>query len=107
MKVAEGLLLRKQLEAKVQQLHPIKEVGQRGVWEQIVQRRNVSDSVDELTISVPRVTLADITKTYDHYASQLRKLDAAIQKANWTNDLDFTEVDPPEVELPKTEEKAA
>lgn len=91
MKIAEGLLLRKQLQAKTEQLKPLRDLGDRGVFDQQVKRTNVSENVDELTIVTPRVTLADITRTYDHYATQLRKLDAALQKANWTHDLDFKE----------------
>lgn len=98
MKVAEGLLLRKQLEAKVQQLTPLKQVGDRGVWKQDITRRSVSDNIDEVTVVVPRITLADLTDTYDHYASELRKLDASIQQANWTNELDYKESKPPKTE---------
>jgi hypothetical protein len=96
MKIAEGLLLRKQLQAKTEQLKPLRDLGERGVFDQQVKRQSVSDNVDEVTIVTPRVTLKDITSTYDHYATQLRKLDAALQKANWSFDLDFTEENPPE-----------
>ena len=91
MKIAEGLLLRKQLEAKVKQLEPLKLQGENGVYDTKVQRKNISDSVDEVTMSVPKVKLEDITKTYDMYATQLRLLDTSIQKANWQFDLDYTE----------------
>lgn len=101
MKIAEGLLLRKQLEAKVQQLQPLKVNGDNGVFETKVQRVKVSDEVDEARIQIPKLTVADITKTYDHYASQLRKLDASIQKANWNFDLDFKEESEPKVEETK------
>lgn len=95
MKIAEALLLRKQLEAKVQQLQPLKMAGDNGVFETKVERRQVNDNVDEVRTQLPRITLADITKTYDHYASQLRKLDASIQKANWNFDVEFNEEDAP------------
>lgn len=91
MKIAEGLLLRKQLDSKVKQLEPLKIQGENGVYETKVERKNISDNVDEIVAQVPKVKLAEITKAYDHYATQLRKLDAAIQKANWEHDLDFTE----------------
>lgn len=91
MKIAEGLLLRKQLEAKVKQLEPLKIQGENGVYETKIQRRNVSENVDEVTAQVPKIKLEDITKTYDHYATQLRKLDTAIQQANWAHDLVYTE----------------
>jgi hypothetical protein len=95
VKIAEGLLLRKQLEAKVKQLEPLKISGDNGVYATKVERRQVNENVDEVKIETPKITLADITKTYDHYASELRKLDASIQKANWNFDLDYTEASPP------------
>jgi hypothetical protein len=95
VKIAEGLLLRKQLEQKVEQLRPLKINGENGLFDTKVKRQSVSENVDEATIQVPRVALADITATYDFYASELRKVDAAIQKANWNFDLDYTEGTPP------------
>lgn len=91
MKIAEALLLRKQLEAKVKQLEPLKVQGEQGVYEQKVQRMNVSENIDEVTIQVPKVELSQITKAYDYYASELRKIDASIQKANWQYDVEYKE----------------
>lgn len=93
MKIAEALLLRKQLEAKVKQLEPLKIQGENGVYETKVSRRNVTENVDEITAQVARVELKSITKEYDHYATQLRKIDTAIQKANWQFDVDFEEAE--------------
>lgn len=95
MKIAQALLLRKQLEKKVTQLEPIKQMGDKGLFETKVQRLNVSEQVDEVSISVPHINLSDITKEYDKYASALRKLDASIQKANWEFDVDFKEKENP------------
>jgi len=95
MKIAQGLLLRKQLEKKVAQLEPIREMGDRGMFETKTKRINISDQMDEISIQSPRVTLADVTAEYDKYASALRKLDAAIQQANWEFDLNFTDADNP------------
>jgi hypothetical protein len=92
MKIAEALLLRKQLEAKVKQLEPLKLQGENGVYAEKVERIHVSENVDQLRMVIPKLTLTDITKTYDHYASELRKLDASIQKANWSFDVDYKEV---------------
>lgn len=96
MKIAEGLLLRKQLQAKVEQLQPLHNVGERGVFDQAIKRVNVNENVDEITITTPRITLADITRSYDHYASELRKLDSSIQQANWQYDLNYSVTNPPE-----------
>lgn len=91
MKIAEGLLLRKHLETKVKQLEPLKMNGEKGLFELQTKRTNINENVDEVTMQIPKVTLADVTKEYDYYASELRKLDTAIQKANWEFDLDFIE----------------
>lgn len=95
MKIAQALLLRKQLEKKVQQLEPIKKLGEEGIFETKVKRMNVSSDVDEVSISVPKITLAEVTSEFDKYASALRKIDASIQKANWEFDVDFTEKENP------------
>ena len=91
MKIAEGLLLRKQLEAKVKQLEPLKINGEKGIFETRTERRSISDNVDEVVSTIPKITLGEVTKVYDHYATQLRKLDSSLQKANWQFDLDFKE----------------
>jgi hypothetical protein len=105
MKIAEGLLLRKQLQAKVEQLQPLHNVGERGVFDQAVKRVNVNENVDEITLTTPRITLADITRTYDHYAGELRKLDSAIQQANWQFDLTYTPTNPPSEPEPRKRAK--
>jgi len=91
MKIAQALLLRKQLEKKVAQLEPIKQLGDQGLFETKVKRMNVSEQMDEVTIQTPRITLSEVTTEYDKYATALRKLDASIQKANWEFDVDFTD----------------
>ena len=95
MKVAEALLLRKQLDAKVKQLEPLKMTGQNGVYDLKIERVKVSDEVDEARIQIPKVTLDEITGEYDHYASELRKVDAAIQQANWQFDVSYKETPAP------------
>lgn len=95
MKIAEALLLRKQLEAKVEQLKPIKMNGDKGMFELLTERKNISENIDEVKMQVPKITLADVTSEYDHYATQLRKLDASIQEANWTHEVTYKEVSKP------------
>ena len=95
MKIAEGLLLRKHLEAKVEQLKPLKLQGDKGLFEMRTSRKSVSENVDEITSEIPKITLEDVTKEFDYYSSELRKLDGAIQKANWEFDLDFKESQKP------------
>lgn len=91
MKIAQALLLRKQLEQKVKQLEPIKQVGDQGLFEIKSQRKHITENTDEVTFQIPKVTMADVTKEFDKYASALRKLDASIQEANWKHEVDFPE----------------
>ena len=93
MKISEALLLRKQLQAKIAQLEPIKLKGEAGLFETKVDRVSVNDSsgVDEVRMSVPKIELSEITKEYDKFATALRKLDAAIQEANWTYEVKFND----------------
>ena len=95
MKIAQALLLRKQLEKKVGQLEPIKNMGDQGLFETKVKRLNVGSDIDEVSIQVPKMTLGEVTAEYDKYASALRKIDASIQKANWEFDVDFTDGENP------------
>lgn len=93
MKVAEALVLRKHLEAKVRQLEPLKIQGDKGLFETKTTRHNISETVDELTTQISKVTLADVTAEYDKYSKALRQLDTKIQQVNWTSELDFDETD--------------
>ena len=95
MKIAQALLLRKQLEQKVAQLEPIKKMGEQGLFEVQVKRVNVSDAIDNVEMQVPHVELSDVTAEYDRYASALRKIDESIQQANWAHDVTFTDNDNP------------
>ena len=88
MKLAEALLRRKELSAKVDQVHKIKTSD---VFELKMQRRQVNETIDDITANVPKLSLAEVTAEYDYYAKQLRRIDAAIQQANWTTEVD---VDP-------------
>lgn len=95
MKIAQALLLRKQLEAKVKQLEPVKQAGDQGMFEMHTKRSKISEEIDEVKFQVPKITLAEVTKEYDKYATALRKLDASIQKANWEFDVDFKDSEDP------------
>jgi len=88
IKLAEALLRRKELQMKVDQL---KAINHKELFEVKVARKNVTDNVDDVVAQVPKVTMEEFTKTYDWFAKQLRRVDAAIQNANWTTNI---EVDP-------------
>lgn len=95
MKIAEGLLLRKQLAQKVEQLKAIKTQGDQGLLEVKFKRQPVQNqtdiALDELVAQVPKVSMKEFTKEFDMYAGELRKLDAALQKANWAYDIDYNQ----------------
>ena len=84
-KLAECLLRRKELQQKIDRIGTIMV---KDLFEVKVKRVNVTDSVDDLTASVPKLELNQVTREYDHYAKQLRLIDAAIQQCNWTTEVD-------------------
>lgn len=87
MKLAEALLRRKELQAKVSQLQTIQSTA---LFQVVVARRQVSETIDDITAKVPTLNAAEVTAEYDFYAHQLRVLDAAIQQANWTTELSMS-----------------
>jgi hypothetical protein len=89
--LARALNLRKHLDIKVKALQPIKIQADNGVFETKTTRRKISDDIDEVTVTTPKLSLADITKEYDQYAKELRVLDDAIQETNHTTQIiDYT-----------------
>lgn len=90
MKIAEALVLRKHLESKVKQLEPLYFNGQKGLFEVKTERKTISDNVDEVTMTIPKITMEDLTAEYDKYSKALRELDTAIQAANWQYDVTVT-----------------
>jgi len=102
MKLAQALLLRKQLEAKVRQLEPLR-LADPKMFEVQTKRMNVTDQTDEISFHVPKLQLSDVTAEYDKYATALRKLDAAIQHSNWTYDVtEFADSENPFDAAPST-----
>jgi len=91
IKLAEALLRRKELNDKVAQL---KQINLPGLFEVKVKRQNVTESVDNIQATVPKIKLSQVAAGYDWYAKQLRLVDAAIQQANWS-----TEIEVPETSL--------
>lgn len=85
VKLAEALLRRKELQGKVDQTRTIRD---KDLFEVRAQRRQVTDSIDDIVAQVPKITLAEVTQEYDYYAKQLRLVDAAIQNANWTTEIE-------------------
>jgi len=84
IKLAEALLRRKELTEKVQVL---RQIQQTALFEVRAKRVKVTDDLDDVVAQVPKLTASEVTAEYDWHARQLRKIDAAIQQANWTAEL--------------------
>jgi len=99
VKLAEALLRRKELTAKVEQL---KKINLEGLFETKATRRKVTEDIDDVIAKIPKITLAQVSAGHDWYAKQLRLIDAAIQQANWVTEIevgqdvmkDFSETKP-------------
>ena len=97
VKLAEALLRRKELQEK---LAVAKSIKTSDIYEVRTERKQVHEGIDDVIASVPRLTLSQVTAEYDHYAKQLRLVDAAIQQANWTTQVEvgdcLKDYEPPE-----------
>ena len=89
MKLAQALLRRKELQNKVDQIKPI---TNKDIFEVKMHRKQISDTIDDITATVPKITLSQVTAEFDYYSRQLRHVDASIQQANWTTEIQ-TEID--------------
>jgi hypothetical protein len=87
IKLAEALLRRKELNQKVDILSKIKE--NQLVYQIRAQRIKVTDGLEDLHADYPKLELNQVTAEYDFYARALRLVDAAIQNANWTCELNL------------------
>lgn len=88
VKLAEALLRRKELEAKVAILKAFKD---KDMFEVRVQRKPAAENIDDIVAAVPKLTASQVTAEYDWHARQLRLVDAAIQQANWTTHVDVAD----------------
>ena len=88
IKLAEALLRRKELMGKVASLNQIKQAN---IFEVKATRKQVHEGIDDVIVTVPKLTASQVTHEFDWHARQLRLIDACIQQANWTTEI---EVDP-------------
>ena len=88
VKLAEALLRRKELQGKVDVL---KQIQDKQLFEVKAQRKQVTESIDDIVVMVPKLTASQVTAEYDWHARQLRLVDAAIQQANWTCEIEVQE----------------
>ena len=77
--LAAALLRRKELNAKVAQLH---EIDKKELYEIKLQRRQINETVDDIAAQVPKLKPEDVTSAYDWHARRLREIDLIIQQAN-------------------------
>lgn len=84
MKLADGLLRRKELQQKVDQIRAVKTAD---CFEFKYERKQITDQLDDIKANVPKLTLSQVTEEYDYYANKLRLIDAAIQQLNWTSEI--------------------
>lgn len=88
VKLAEALLRRKELQQKVAQLSTLKAQD----WFQTkTARKAAHEGLDDVIAQVPLVSVAEVTGAHDWHAKQLRLVDAVIQQANWTTELDVAD----------------
>ena len=85
MKLAEALLLRKELQSKVDRL---KAIDTKAMFETKTGRGAVTDGFNDMIAEVSKISFQQFTHCYDWHAKQLRLVDAAIQQANWTVDFE-------------------
>lgn len=88
VKLAEALLRRKELQGKVDILQQIRD---KDLFEVKAKRQSVSENIDDVIAQVPKLTASQVTSEFDWHARQLRLVDAAIQQANWTSEVDVNE----------------
>jgi len=87
MKLAEALLRRKELQQRLNNIAPVMSASDK-LFKTHVKRLSAADGIDEATILVPRLTLGQVTAEHDFLAKRLRLVDAAIQQANWTMEVE-------------------
>jgi hypothetical protein len=93
LKLAEALLLRKELQAKVDRLSRI---DSKELYETKTGRKAAAEGIDDIIAQVSKISFQQFTHCYDWHAKKLREVDAVIQQANWTTEVGFQ--DDPTVE---------
>lgn len=88
VKLAEALLRRKELQGKVDVLQQIKD---KDLFEVKARRQQVAEGIDDIVAQVPKLEASQVTAEFDWHARQLRLVDAAIQQANWTAEVEVGE----------------
>jgi len=79
--LAQCLLRRKELQEKLQGISNIKS---QDIFEVRVVRKKAHEGIDDVTATIPKLEFNQVTAEYNYTASQLRQIDAIIQRMNWT-----------------------
>ena len=98
IKLAEALLRRKELQQKVDQL---RQINVKELFEVKSGRRKAHEGLDDFILEVPYLSAQQVTHEYDFHARALRKIDAAIQQANWTTNIELDDSTVCDYEVPK------
>ena len=85
IKLAEALLRRKELQEKVDRLRPI---NSKDLFETKTGRSPVSEGFNDIIAEVSKISFQQFTHCFDTHARALREVDAMIQQANWTCEVD-------------------
>jgi len=88
IKLAEALLRRKELQEKVDRL---RKIDMKDAFETRTGRGPVSDGFNEMIAEVSKISFQQFTACFDWHAKQLREVDAVIQQANWTTELEVND----------------
>lgn len=86
VKLAEALLRRKELNDKVARLGTYKE---QTFFNMVIERQKITDDLEEVRAAAPRASMPQVMAAYDWHAKQLRRVDAAIQQANWSVEVEL------------------
>jgi len=83
--LAEALLRRKELQDKLTGIQNIKAMD---IYEVKVVRRKAHEGIDDVTATIPKLEFNQVCAEYNYTSSQLRQIDAHIQRCNWTTELE-------------------
>ena len=69
----------------------LQQIRDKDLFEVRAKRQPVAEGIDDVVAQVPKLTASQVTAEFDWHARQLRLVDAAIQQANWTSEVDVNE----------------
>jgi hypothetical protein len=86
IKLAEALLRRKELQEQTDRL---RNIDQKELYEVKTGRKAAHEGIDDIIAQVPKISMRQVTHCFDWHARALRQVDAAIQQANWTTEVEI------------------